>query len=190
VSRLTRAAIAAGWLAAAAVLVLARVAPVTAQNVSASTLKAAFLYNFAKFAEWPDDVLASAQRLSMCVIGDAGVAHALEQTIQGSQIGDHELVVSVLDANASVSACHLLYVSASQTRRAAPALASVRTEAVLTVGDASTFAADGGIAQLILERQQIRFAINSGAAGRARIRLSSRLLRLAQPIEDAPHVTR
>jgi hypothetical protein len=161
--------------------VVARVAaaPVPDQ-VTLASLQAAFLYNFAKFVEWPVDVLRPRQALSLCVIGDKAVADALGQTIKGHPIGDHELRVTLLTANESPSTCHLLYVSASETKRAAALLAGVAAASVFTVSDQESFAESGGIAQLFMEGDRMRFAINLMAVARARLHLSSRLLALAR----------
>ena len=94
--------------------------------VAASALKAAFLYNFAKFTEWPTDALAPGQRLALCVVGDASVADALSQTIKGHSIEDHELTVTVRKVDESAAGCHLLYVSASEIKRSAGLLLSAK----------------------------------------------------------------
>jgi hypothetical protein len=166
-------------------LILTVAARANAQDVTASALKAAFLYNFAKFASWPAATLGPRQRLSLCVVGDDGVADALERTIRGYAIEDHELVVAIIAPEAPATGCHLLYVSASHLKRAEPMLAGLKEAPVLTVSDAEHFAESGGIAELIVQRNQIRFAINAEAAGRARIRLSSKLLRLSRPISGS-----
>jgi len=88
-------------------------------TVAVAALKAAFLYNFVKFSEWPADALAPGQRLTMCVVGDSAVADALGQTIEGHAIDGHELVVAILKVDDSASACQLLYVSGSQIKRSA-----------------------------------------------------------------------
>src|SRR5438046_760651 len=85
------------WLICIAVTLVAMShGRVSAQPPTVSAVRAAFLYNFAKFAEWPADALAPGQRLSLCVLGDKGVADALEQTIKGHTIANHELTVQVV----------------------------------------------------------------------------------------------
>jgi hypothetical protein len=152
--------------------------------VAVSTLKAAFLYNFAKFSEWPADVLAPGQRLAMCVVGDAAVADALGETIKGHAIDGHELTVTVLKVDQSASGCHLLYVSASEAKRSAAVLLGARGLSVLTVSDADRFAESGGVAQLIVENDRMRFAINIASAQRGRLNISSKLLSLAKIVKD------
>jgi hypothetical protein len=152
--------------------------------VAVSTLKAAFLYNFAKFSEWPAGVLVPGQRLAMCVVGDAAVADALGETIKGHAIDGHELTVTVLKVDQSASGCHLLYVSASEAKRSAAVLLAVRGLSVFTVSDADRFAESGGVAQLIVENDRMRFAINFDAAQRGRLKISSKLLSLAKIVKD------
>jgi hypothetical protein len=172
--------------AAIAVCVFAPVA--SAQTASAPVLKAAFLYNFAKFSEWPADALAPGQRLAMCVVGDGALVSALGQTLKGQAIEGHQLTVTVLKAGESAAACHLLFVSASEIRRSAAVLTEVRGASVLTVSDAEAFAEASGVAQLIVENDRMRFAINIAAAQRSRLNISSKLLSLAKIVKDQSNV--
>ena len=155
-----------------------------AQITTASTLKAAFLYNFAKFTEWPSDALAPAQRLSLCVMGDASVADALEQTIQGRQVEGHELSVRVVKISDPIRACHLLYAGGLNAQRSTQLLQALHGAPVLSVADSDRFAESGGVAQLILEGDRMRFAVNVASARRARLTLSSKLLNLAKIVKD------
>jgi hypothetical protein len=161
---------------------------VAAQSVSGTTLKAAFLYNFAKFADWPADVLAPGQRLSLCVLGDNAVADALEQTIKGHSTESHELTVQVVGADWPIRSCHLLYVGGLDMKGAIQLVEALKGASVFTVSDCDRFAELGGVAQLILEKDRMRFAINVAAAQRARLQLSSRLLSLAKIVKDERYV--
>ena len=172
----------------AAIAVCAFTSFASAQTATAATLKAAFLYNFAKFSEWPADVLAAGQRLEMCVVGDAAVADALGQTIKGRAMEGHELTVTVLKVGESPSACHLLYVSASEMKRSAAVLLGARGASMFTVSDADGFAESGGVAQLIVENDRMRFAINIASAQRVRLNISSKLLSLAKIVKDQNNV--
>ncbi len=153
-------------------------------SVAVAALKAAFLYNFAKFSEWPSDALAPGQRLVMCVVGAAAVADALSQTIKGHSIDGHELNVTILKTDAATTGCHLLFISASDLKRSSAMLMGLNGAAMLTVSDADNFAQSGGVAQLIVEGDHMRFAINLDAALRVRIRISSKLLALARIVKD------
>ena len=136
-----------------------------AQGVTAPALKAAFLYNFANFAEWPADALAPGQRLSLCVVGDNAVADALEQTIKGRVIDDHELMVEVIKPDGPIRVVSICCTSAGLDGKPAGALLdSLKDTPIFTVSDVDSFAELGGVAQLILENGRMRFAVNVGAA--------------------------
>jgi hypothetical protein len=149
--------------------------------VTAPALKAAFLYNFAKFAEWPAE--ATAGPLTICVLGDPAVADALDDTVKGRTIDGRAIAVSRVRAG-GLQTCRLLYVSGLDVKRTAAALDEVKGVSVLTVGDREGFAESGGIAGLFVENAKMRFAINVDAAQRARLRISSRLLSLARLVKE------
>jgi hypothetical protein len=174
--------------AVAATTVCAFTSSAWAQSATAPALKAAFLYNFAKFSEWPADALAPRQRLALCVVGDTAIADALGYTIAGHTIEGHELTVTVRTVNESAAGCHLLYVSASQVKRSAGLLQSAKGASVFTVSDSNGFAESGGVAQLIVENDRMRFAINIAAAQRVRLTISSKLLSLATIVKDSSDV--
>jgi hypothetical protein len=155
-----------------------------ADTIAASALKAAFIFNFAKFTGWPAEALAPGQRLAMCVVGDAAVADALGQTIKGHTIDGHELTVKVLKVDESASGCHVLFVSAAAIKRATALVLAARGAAVFTVSDADNFAEAGGVAQLIVENDRMRFAVNIASAQRGRLNISSKLLSLAKIVKD------
>jgi hypothetical protein len=161
-----------------------------AETVTAPAVKAAFLYNFAKFTEWPSDTLAPRQRLALCVIGDMAVAEALAQTIKGRSIDGHELAMEVVEADGPIRSCHLLFVGGPDVKRSAQLFQALKGAAVFTVSDGDKFAELGGVAQLIPENDRIRFAINVMSAERARLRLSSKLLSLATIVKDQYDVPR
>jgi uncharacterized protein DUF4154 len=167
----------------AAVLALAFSSMAASQAVTVAALKAAFLYNFAKFTEWPADALAPAQRLSLCVVGDNLVADAVEQVIKGRVVDGHVLTVQILKPDGPLRSCHLLYIGGLDAKGARLLVGTLRDAPVLTVSDGERFAESGGVAQLILENDRMRFAINVAAAQRGRLQLSSKLLNLATIIK-------
>jgi hypothetical protein len=175
-------------LVAAALLLAVTVA--TAQAPTLTAVKAAFLYNFANFAEWPVDSLAAAQNLSLCVVGDDAVADALNQTVRGRTIKGHKPMVEMIKADGKIRACHLLYASGYDAARTTQLTQALKGAAVLTVSDGDRFAESGGIAQLVVENDRMHFAINAAAADRARIHLSSKLLNLARMVKDDAEVPR
>jgi hypothetical protein len=168
------------------VLALAVAGPAGAQATNVAALKAAFVYNFVKLAVWPAEALAPGQPLALCTLGDTAVTHALKQAVGGRAVDGHSLVVHVVQADAPVRACHLLYVGTLDAKAATLLNESVKDASIFTVGDGDTFAEQGGVAQFMVENDRMRFAINVTAAARARLTLSSRLLSLATLIKE-PH---
>jgi hypothetical protein len=145
-------------------------------------LKAAFLFNFAKFTDWHPREPSAAIRL--CVVGDGRLAEALARTVRAKQIAGLPLDVASLSGRDPMDACDLVFVPASETRRATPSLQRIRSLPVLTVGDGRGFAEGDGIIGLFVEDGRLRFAVNTDAADRARLRLSSRLLNLSTIVRD------
>jgi hypothetical protein len=174
------------WLSAGLTAVLAALAwtPLDAQTVTAPMLKAAFVYSFVKFTEWPTNSLARGERLSLCVVGDGVLAEALEKTVEAGGVDGHQLSVEVITPDGPLRSCHLLYVSGLDGKRTGQLLAIVRNTASFTVSDTEHFAEMGGVAQLIQENNRLRFAVNIEAAERAHLKISSRLLSLAQIVKD------
>jgi hypothetical protein len=150
--------------------------------VAASALKAAFLYNFAKFADWSQ--LPPGAPVVLCAVGGDAIVAALVETVRGQNIGGHTLAVSRPQEDNTWRSCQLLYLAEAEIQRSASGLNGIRMLPVLTVSDRKGFAAAGGIIELYLEHGRMRFAINLDAAERAGVRLSSRLLALAKVIRD------
>jgi len=146
-------------------------------------VKAAFLYNFAKFVEWP--ALTAGAPIVVCIVGHDGIATAFVETVRGQTISGHRLdVLRPLDS-ATWSVCNLLFIADAETRRSAGGLDEIKRLPVLTVSDNKGFALAGGIIELYVEAGRMRFAINLDAADRAGLRVSSRLLGLAKVIRNS-----
>lgn len=160
-----------------------RGAAAQATPMSDTAVKAAFLYNFAKFTEWHAGGLGAP--MVLCVIDDPALANALKDTVRDKRIDGRDLQVVQLTNDQPLRSCAIVFVPASETRQALAALQSVETLPVLTVSDGKGFARTGGIIELFVEDGRLRFAINTDAAERAGVRLSSRLLGLARIVKDA-----
>jgi hypothetical protein len=150
-------------------------------------VKAAFLYNFAKFVEWPTDTgLPAGSSLELCVLGEDPFGEALDRTVAGKVIDDRTLAARRLGSVQDVPGCAILFVGASEGRRLAEVLGHLRGRPVLTVSDADGFAEAGGMIGLFIENSRVRFAINVGAAASAHLTISSRLLSLARIVQSGP----
>jgi hypothetical protein len=174
-------------LAVSLFLLLGGSATVSAQDVTEVALKGAFIFNFARFTEWPADALSSSTTVSACVVGDRGVSDALTKIVSGRKIDGRPVSVSFVEAAGAVPVCHLLYVSGVTRDRVVQIVSALRETPVLTVSDTDGFARLGGIVQVFVENGKMRFRINPRTAKRARLHLSSRLLMLADVVDvDVP----
>ncbi len=143
-------------------------------------IKAAFLYNFAKFTVWPAAAFADAKApLRLCVLGEDPFHGALA-VLEGRTVKNRPIVSSRLESTDSPDKCHLLFVSASEHGRLGTILESLRGMPVLVVGDTPHFARSGGTTRLEIVGNKVRFEINVGAAQNAKLKIDSRLLRLGR----------
>jgi hypothetical protein len=141
-------------------------------------VKAAFLYNFARFVEWKS--LPPGGALTVCIVGDARITSALLDVVRDQKIDGHALDVRTTASDGPLRSCDIVFVSTSVPRHAQTMLESLTTLPILTVGDGKGFAQSSGIIEFLVEDGRMRFAINTDSAERAGLRLSSRLLGLAR----------
>lgn len=171
-------------LLTAACLLLTAVLPAQAgqRDTSEYHVKAAFLYNFAKFVEWPDNAFTNPEApMAFCVIGADSFGTSLYD-LQGKRVKNHPVSVQRIDAAADARTCHVLFISAADNQRMAEIIAAVKGSPVLVVGDAERFARRGGIIGFLTERNRVAFEINAGAAKGAGLTVSSQLLKLARTV--------
>jgi hypothetical protein len=156
-----------------------------AQTANEYQVKAAFLYNFVKFIEWPSDAFNDGSNSFVIgVIGDDPFGGALDQSVSGKSVNGRQLSVRRLQWGQDLRACHILFISSSERNRLAQIFASLRGASVLTVSDMGQFIQQGGIINFILEASRVRFEINATAAGQARLKISSKLLSLAKTVRN------
>jgi hypothetical protein len=160
------------------------VSPAAGQAVSLPSLKAAFLVNFAKFAEWPEDALPAGRVFTFCVTGDRAVADVLEQAIK-DRPGQEPMSVVFMTPDAPLRGCQILYLGGMSLKELRRTVETLKAMPIFTVSDVDGFAELGGVAQLRLERGRMRFAINPAAAQRAHLGLSAKLLSLATIVKDS-----
>ncbi len=156
--------------------------PAAAQSKE-SELKAAFVYNFAKFTEWPDFENNSAN-LNLCLVGNGTLGKVLSN-LKGRNVRGHELNVIKVDSTTQPGDCHILYVSRSEAGNADALMNSLAGKhGLLSVSDIDGFTKSGGIIELKVVNNKMRFSINLRAAREADLTLSSKLLRLATSVEE------
>lgn len=161
---------------------LLAVAPGRAQTPQPSEyqLKAAFLFNFAKYIDWPAASFADEKAPFLIgILGDNPFGTALEQTVAGKKINEHPITIQPLRATTEGTNCHIVFISSSEKKRMPEIIQGLRGNAVLTVSETEKFIEAGGIINFVQEANKIRFQINDEAAKAARLKISSKLLNLA-----------
>jgi len=145
-------------------------------------IKAAFLFNFAKFVEWPAAAFKSPEEpIGICMLGQNPFGSALTDAVRGKVVGNRTLVVREAPNAQQAGKCHILFVAASERKRLRSVMEGIQGLSVLTVGETDNFIANGGVINFRLENARVRFEIDAGAAERSKLRISSKLLSLAQP---------
>lgn len=144
-------------------------------------VKAIFLYNFAKFVDWPAEM--SDGPMCIGIIGDDPFGQELDQVVRGKTVNGRGFTVKRLQPDAART-CQILFIAASEKKRYKTILSFLKNAGVLTVGESTGFCESGGVINLEIVESKVRFDVNLDAAARARLRLSSKLLGLARIVRD------
>lgn len=151
------------------------------RQASEQSIKAGFVFNFAKFAQWPETREAGAAQLLICTPGSQALDGQLA-LLQGRQVRNR---VIELRQNASADDwrnCDVLFLSGGDAHRMASIIRSIGDAPVLTVGDLPEFVQNGGMIGLHIDDKRVRFDINLAAAQRAGVKLNSQMLKLADEV--------
>ena len=144
-------------------------------------IKAAFIYNFAKFTSWPENIWQDSQApLKLCTVGKDALVSELKH-LAGKTIQQHPVTVHPLKNMQAVKNCQLLYIATSEKKQYTDILKVVQDKPVLTISELANFENSGGIIRLYRDKSQ-HFIINLGVAREAGLVLSSRLLNVARVI--------
>jgi hypothetical protein len=143
-------------------------------------VKAAFLYNFTKFVEWPSKAFPSADApITLCTMGDPSVAGEVQKVVADRSAQNRAVKVRAA-TDADVHSCQVVYVPDAAGASAPAVIAAAKTSGALTVGESSGFLAQGGMIVFTKQDNKLRFEINEGAAKGAGLKISSKLLSLAK----------
>jgi hypothetical protein len=145
-------------------------------------LKAAYLFNFVKFVEWPS---AAGAVITLCFVGGDGIRDALAAGTAGKKVANRPVQVRRLVQAQSAEGCSLLYLDAATLSENGSMLPRAAAMYVLTVSDIGEFTRNGGMIGLFTESNRLRFNVNVDNIRRARLRISSSLLELAASVEKA-----
>lgn len=149
-------------------------------RLSENQIKAAFLFNVAKFVEWPatDD---RSDDFVVGVIGSDFIGNVLYRLVSGKTVQGREIVVRRLRKDDDLQGCQIVFVGANESRHAADILLRVQARGVLTVGETPQFLSEGGLVRFYVDNNRIRFQINAAAAEQAGLKINSQLMGLARP---------
>jgi len=150
-----------------------------ASEVGEYEIKAAFLYNFALYVEWPKDGAPDAGTFVIGVLGEDPFGPILDRIAHNKTVNGKKIVIKRFDTIEDYTPCHILFIAASEADRLAAILKTLNDAPVLTVGDTTGFGQEGVIINLYVEQGKVRFKINLAAAQRVGLTISSKLLRLA-----------
>ncbi|MCK5356403.1 MAG: YfiR family protein [Methyloprofundus sp.] len=182
------------WLQFVILLVLCILGPLPittsrADELEIATLKTLYTYKFGKFTQWPDNKLNSASRqFQYCVLGQAPFSQNTLNMISGKLVQGIPLSVELFDSGLVpeevLSACHIVFISSSERYRLATILASLKKKPVLTVSDIHGFSKKGGMITLVNDQGKLRFQINQQVLQQAELSISSKIMELAEIINE------
>ena len=171
------------WVAMATAMI-----PAAAQDPYGPSLeyqiKATFLYNFAKFVEWPDDKLSADSPILVGIYGKDPFGATLDHALRGKTVNGRVLEVRRLDGLEHVKQYHILFISSAEKKHLGRILSALGDASVMTVGESDNFAQQGGMVNFVRKESSVALEINVSAAGRARIQISSKLLKLARVVQE------
>jgi hypothetical protein len=145
-------------------------------------VKVAFLYQFARFVEWPPDARSDGDPFVIAVLASDEFWTLAERTLSGKRATDQPLSVRRISAPAEASTARILFVDATEASRLPAILQAVKGSSVLTIGDSAGFAERGGMIGFRTVENRVRFDINVEQASRSGLRISSEVLKLARVV--------
>jgi hypothetical protein len=145
-------------------------------------VKAAYLYNFTKFVEWPPEAFdGPSTPIGICILGMDPFGGALENSVRGKTAGNRGLVVRAIAGAREARGCHILFAARGEQKRLPALLRDAQWPYILTVGEsAGFFDSSAGIINFVLKDARVRIQVNPDAAAQARLHISSKLLSLAE----------
>jgi YfiR/HmsC-like len=161
--------------------------PLGSQVRSASEyeLKAAFLFNFAKFVDWPTGTFADPDDpFRVCVWGSDSFAAVVEQVVRGKKVKEHPFRVETVHKPDQTKGCQILFISAIENRPPEQLLQGSDGLGILTVGEREDFAREGGMINFVMQQNRLGLEINPDAADRQGVKISAKLLSLARIVGD------
>ena len=143
-------------------------------------VKAGFLYNFAKYVEWPAESFEKPETpISIAIVGADPFGAELDKALKDKRAQERGFVIHRYRSPADLQACHILFIPKSEKARVADILKKVEGWATLTVGEDEGFAKGGGAVNILIEKEKPRLEVNPDVAEKAKLTISAKLLKLA-----------
>jgi hypothetical protein len=149
-------------------------------------VKAAYLYNFGRFVEWPANATSKGDFFTVCILGKDPFGAVLDKALAGETIGGKSVVARRISTPQESGNCQILFLSSTEESRLNKIIEAMEKEAVLTVSDMPEFSEHGGMVQFVVEGKRVRFEVNLTAAQNAGLTLRSELLRVATVVKKNP----
>lgn len=178
-----------GWIALVRkVLLIAWILAIPALQAQSSTptdydVKAAYLFNFGRFVEWPAHTLSDGTAFTFCILGRDPFGANLDRLLARETIDGKNIAVKRILTAHEASGCQVLFMGAEQESHVSKVIEELDKEAVLTVSDVPKFSDRGGMIQFVTEGNRVRFSVNLSATQRAGLTLSSDLLKVATSVK-------
>jgi len=151
-----------------------------------SQVKAMFVYNFLKFVEWPSDSsLRAGDPFVVLIIGEGSTADATERFLESKTIGARPLVVRRVSWDQSLAGGRAAFVVERDAKKLHRVLDAAAAAGVLTIGEGESFTTRGGVIGLLVEDRKVRFDVDTSAAQKAGLRVSSKLLALTRVVHSS-----
>lgn len=142
-------------------------------------VKAAMVYNFAKFVEWPSNSFSGDNRITYCIAGKSSLINNMLH-LQGKVVKERTVFVRQVESPTDVSGCQLLFITQSERAHLSSYLLQSNHHNILTVSDLELFAESGGMIGFTEVEHKIRFEINQETAQKQGLKISSHLLNLSR----------
>jgi hypothetical protein len=145
-------------------------------------IKAAFLFNFTQFVEWPGAALGGTDPFRICVVADPAFAAAVDRTVGGESVGGHAIARTSPVSPDTARGCQILFVGRQEGERLDRWMAAVKGSPVLVVGESPAAFERGAHINFVVESNRVKFDVNKDGATRAGLTISSKLLRVARNV--------
>jgi hypothetical protein len=152
-------------------------------SLSEYQVKALFLFNFAKYVDWPVEAFARPETpITIGLIGTGSCLESLQKIVEGKRVSNRAIVIQQLEKPEDIVKCQILFISSSEKKRVGEILRDVSDKPVLTVSEVDQFADQGGVIGFVKRDGKVRLEINLNAARQAKLEISSKLLSVADNV--------